>query len=66
MQQYGRAACQWNGQARRLRNVLVAAYQRNGQVSLNAEAAHCLPAEWTWLIKCGVGTSPASGMDRAQ
>ena len=24
-----------------------AAYQRNGHVSLNAEAAHCLPAEWT-------------------
>ena len=25
-----------------------------------------LPAEWTGLIKCGGGTSPASGMDRAQ
>jgi hypothetical protein len=25
-----------------------------------------LPAEWTGLIKCGDGTSPASGMDRAQ
>jgi hypothetical protein len=24
----------------------------------------CLPAEWTSLIKCGGGTSPASGMDR--
>jgi hypothetical protein len=24
----------------------------------------CLPAEWTGLIKCGGGTSPASGMDR--
>jgi hypothetical protein len=24
-----------------------------------------LPAEWTCLIKCGGGTSPASGMDRA-
>jgi hypothetical protein len=24
------------------------------------------PAEWTGLIKCGGGTSPASGMDRAQ
>jgi hypothetical protein len=24
-----------------------------------------LPAEWTGLIKCGGGTSPASGMDRA-
>jgi hypothetical protein len=26
---------------------------------------HRLPAEWTGLIKCGGGTSPASGMDRA-
>jgi hypothetical protein len=25
-----------------------------------------LPAEWIGLIKCGGGTSPASGMDRAQ
>jgi hypothetical protein len=24
-----------------------------------------LPAEWTGLIKCGGGTSPVSGMDRA-
>jgi hypothetical protein len=24
------------------------------------------PAEWTGLIKCGGGTLPASGMDRAQ
>jgi hypothetical protein len=24
----------------------------------------CLPAEWTCLIKCRGGTSPASGMDR--
>jgi hypothetical protein len=24
----------------------------------------CLPAEWTCLIKCEGGTSPASGMDR--
>jgi hypothetical protein len=24
-----------------------------------------LPAEWTGLIKCGGGTSPASGMDKA-
>jgi hypothetical protein len=43
-----------------------AAYQRYGQVSLNAEAAHCLPVEWTgrcltaeWagLVKCRGGTS---------
>jgi hypothetical protein len=43
-----------------------AACQRNGQVSLNAEVAHCLPVEWTgrrltaeWvgLIKCRGGTS---------
>jgi hypothetical protein len=26
---------------------------------------HRLPAEWTGLIKCGGGTSPASEMDRA-
>jgi hypothetical protein len=26
----------------------------------------CLPAEWIGLIKCGGGTSPTSGMDRAQ
>jgi hypothetical protein len=25
-----------------------------------------LPAEWICFIKCGGGTSPASGMDRAQ
>jgi hypothetical protein len=25
-----------------------------------------LPTEWIGLIKCGGGTSPASGMDRAQ
>jgi hypothetical protein len=25
-----------------------------------------LPADWTGLNKCGSGTSPASGMDRAQ
>jgi hypothetical protein len=25
-----------------------------------------LPEEWTGLIKCGGGTSPASGMGRAQ
>jgi hypothetical protein len=43
-----------------------AACQENGQVALNAEAAHCLPVEWTgrrltveWagLIKCRGGTS---------
>jgi hypothetical protein len=64
MQQYGRTVCQWNGQARRLWNGLVAAYQRNGQVTLNAEAAHHLSAEWTGLNKCRGGTLPASGMDR--
>jgi hypothetical protein len=63
MRQYGCAACQWNGQAHRLRDSLVAARQRsgqgslnaeathrlpvNGQGSLNAEAAHHLPVEWT-------------------
>jgi hypothetical protein len=64
MPQHGRTACQWNGQARRLRDGLVAAYQRSGQGTLNAEAAHRLPVEWTGLIKCRGGTSPASGMDR--
>jgi hypothetical protein len=38
--------------------------QRSGQGSLNAEATHRLPAEWTGLIKCRGGTSPASGMNR--
>jgi hypothetical protein len=52
MRQHGRTACQWNGQARRLQDGLVAARQRSGQGSLNAEAAHRLPVEWTGLIKC--------------
>jgi hypothetical protein len=64
MRQYGCAACQWNGQARLLRDGLVADCQRSGQGSLNAEAAHRLPVEWTELIKCRGDTSPASGMDR--
>jgi hypothetical protein len=63
MWQYGCAACQWNRQARRLWDGLVAACQRSGQGSLNAEAAHRLPVEWTGLIKCRGGTSPASGLD---
>jgi hypothetical protein len=64
MRQYGCAACQWNGQAHRLRDGLVAACQRSGQGPLNAETAHRLPVEWTGLIKCRGGTSPNSGMDR--
>jgi hypothetical protein len=52
MRQHGRTACQWNGQARRLQDVLVAARQRSGQGSLNAEVAHHLSVEWTGLIKC--------------
>jgi hypothetical protein len=64
MRQYGCTACQRNGQARRLQDGLVAARQRSGQGSLNAEATHRLPMEWTELIKCRGGTSPASGMDR--
>jgi hypothetical protein len=64
MRQYGCVACQWNGQAHRLRDGLVAAYHRSGYGSLNAEAAHRLLVEWTGLIKCRGGTSPASGMDR--
>jgi hypothetical protein len=62
--QHGRTACQRNGHARRLQDGLVAARQRSGHGSLNAEAAHRLLVEWTWLIKCRGGTSPASGMDR--
>jgi hypothetical protein len=62
--QHGRTACQWNRQARRLRNGLVTAYPWNGHGSLNAETTHRLPVEWTGLIKCRGGTSPASGMDR--
>jgi hypothetical protein len=50
MRQYGRAAFQWNGQARRL--------------SLAEWTGRCLPAEWTGLNKCRGGTPPASGMDR--
>jgi hypothetical protein len=64
MRQYGCAACQWNGQARRLLDDLVAVCQWSGQGSLNVEAAHRLPVEWTGLIKCRGGTSPTSGMDR--
>jgi hypothetical protein len=52
MRQHGRTACQRNGQARHLQDGLVAARQRSGQGSLNAEAAHRLPVEWTGLIKC--------------
>jgi hypothetical protein len=51
-------------QARRLQNGLVAACQRNGQVSLNVEATHRLQVEWIGLNKCRGGTPPASGMDR--
>jgi hypothetical protein len=36
-----------NGQARRLQDGLVAARQRCGQGSFNAEAAHRPPVEWT-------------------
>ena len=64
MRQHGRTACQQNGQALRLQDGLVAARQQSGQGSLNAEAAHRLPVEWTGLIKCRGSTSPASGMDR--
>jgi hypothetical protein len=63
MRQQGRTACQWNGQAHRLRDGLVATCQRSGQGTLNAEAAHRLPVEWTELIKCRGDTSPASGID---
>jgi hypothetical protein len=64
MPQHGRTACQRNGQARRLQDGLVAARQWSRQGTLNAETAHRLPVEWTGLIKCRGGTSPASGIDR--
>ena len=64
MWQHGRAACQRNGQTHRLLDGLVAARQRSGQGSLNAEAAHRLPVEWIGLIKCRGDTSPANGIDR--
>jgi hypothetical protein len=50
MPQHGRTACHRNGQARRLQDDLVAARQRSGQGTLNAEAAHRPPVEWTGLI----------------
>jgi hypothetical protein len=46
MKQCGCTACQQNGQARRLQDSLVAARQRSGQGTLNAEAAHRLPVGW--------------------
>jgi hypothetical protein len=46
MRQHRRTACQRNGQARRSQSGLVAARQRSGQGTFNAEAAHRLPAEW--------------------
>jgi hypothetical protein len=46
MPQHGRTVCQRDGQARRLQGGLVAAHQRSGRGTLNAEAAHRLPAEW--------------------
>jgi hypothetical protein len=61
MPQHGRTACQWNGQARRLQDGMVAVRQRSGHGTLNAEATHRLLVEWTGLIKCQGGTSPASG-----
>jgi hypothetical protein len=64
MPQHGRTACQRNGQARRLQDGLVATRQRSGQGTLNAEAAHRLPVEWTELIKYWGDTSPTSGVDR--
>jgi hypothetical protein len=64
MRWYGCAACQWNGQACRLRDGPVTVSQRSGQGSLNAEAAHRVLVEWIGLIKCRGGTSPTSGMDR--
>jgi hypothetical protein len=58
------SAYQWNGQARCLQGGLVIVRQWSGRGTLNAEVAHRLSVEWTGLIKCRGGTSPASGMDR--
>jgi hypothetical protein len=52
MRQHRRIACQRNGQARRPESGLVAARQRSGQCTLNVEAVHRLPVEWTGLIEC--------------
>jgi hypothetical protein len=46
MPQHGCTACQQNGQARRLQDGPVAACQRSGQGTLNAEVVHRLPVEW--------------------
>jgi hypothetical protein len=59
MPRHGRTACHRNGQACRLQDGLVAARQRSGQGSFNAEAAHRPPVEWTGLIKYRGSTSPA-------
>jgi hypothetical protein len=64
MPQHGRTVCQRNGQAHRPQDGLVVVRQQSGRGTLNAEAAHRPSAEWTELIKCRGGTSPASGMDR--
>jgi hypothetical protein len=53
MPQYGCTACQRKGQARRLQGGWVAARQRSGHDSLNAETVHRPLVEWTGLIKCG-------------
>jgi hypothetical protein len=58
MPQYGRTVCQWNGQARRLQDGLVATRQRSGQGTLNVEVAHRLSVEWAGLIKCRDDTLP--------
>jgi hypothetical protein len=59
MPQHGRIACQRKGQVRRLQGGWTAVRQRSGQGTLNAEATHRPPVEWTRLIKCGGSTSPA-------
>jgi hypothetical protein len=53
-----RTTCQWKGQARHLQGSWAAICQRSGQGTLNAEAAHRPPVEWTRLIKCGGNTLP--------
>jgi hypothetical protein len=46
MLQHGRTACQRNVHARCLQDGLVAACQRSGHDTFNAEVAHRLPVEW--------------------
>jgi hypothetical protein len=64
MPQHGHVVCQRNGQARRLQDGLVAACQRSGLGTLNAEAAHRLLVEWQGPLNAEAAHHLASGIDR--